>query len=80
MHFNQDGTDDIKKRPAVVVYAVSVLGKIPFIARDAHEATFLKEAVLDMGAFPFIMDIEVPIGFKGWYYPKPLAPSAPSLN
>lgn len=78
--FNPDGTDDIKKRHAIVVYAVSLIGKTPFIARDKIEEVFITNAVVDMGCIPISADIEVPINFRGWYYPKPLKQVEPSIN
>ena len=80
IEFNPDGTDNIKKRPAIVVYAVSLIGKTPFIARDKVEEVFLTSAIVDMGCFPIAMNIEVPINFRGWYYPKPLKKPEPSIN
>ena len=80
IEFNPDGTDNIKKKPAIVIYAISLIGKVPFIARDDEEAAYIALAVRDMGCVPFSMDIEVPINFNGWYYPKPFKQKEPSAN
>ena len=78
--FNLDGTDDIPKKKCLVVYAISILGKQPFFARDVEEANFLIVTIYGMGCQSIILDYEVPENFEGWYYPKPLKSLEFSIN
>jgi hypothetical protein len=80
VEYNGDGTDIINSKPAIVVYAISIFGKTPFIARDELEATHLVCHVRDMGCREYVLDIKVPINFSGWYFPKPLKPLESSHN
>jgi hypothetical protein len=79
-NFNEDGTEAIKSKPAVVVYALSVFGKTPFIARDDDEADYIVDHVKDMGCKSVIMAISVPLNFSGYYFPKPMKRLEASLN
>ena len=75
-----DGTDLVKKKAAIVVYAVAVIVKIPYIVRDDYEEALLMTQLAESGYRVISMNIEVPINFRGWHFPKPLKPSEPSLN
>ena len=78
--FNLDGTDDVELKSCILVYAISILGKTPFFARDIEEANHITVKVHEMGCQAYVMDYVVPINFYGWYFPKPLKPLEFSIN
>lgn len=80
MEMTPDGTDLVKKKAAIVVYAITLIAKIPFIIRDDYEEALLMNQLAEQGYKLISMNIEVPINFRGWHFPKPLKPSEPSLN
>lgn len=79
-NINEDGTPSVELRACIVVYAISMLGKTPFVARDVEEANHIIVQVRGMGYQAYVMDYEVPINYKGWYFPKPLKPLEFSIN
>jgi hypothetical protein len=81
MEFTPNGEEKIKEsKPAIVVYAISLIGKVPYIVRDEYEKVALMEQLKDIGYKVISMDIEVPLQFRGWHFPRPLKPAEPSLN
>lgn len=72
--------ETVKKKAAIVVYVVAVIVKIPYIVRDDYEEALLMTQLSENGYKVISMNIEVPINFRGWHFPKPLKPSEPSLN
>jgi hypothetical protein len=79
-NINEDGTPAVELRACIVVYAVSMLGKTPFVARDVEEANHIIVKVREMGCQAYVMDYEVPINYEGWHYPKPLKSLEFSIN
>lgn len=81
MDFTPSGEEKIKEsKPAIVVYAVSLIAKVPYIVRDEYEESALMEQLKEVGYGVISMNIEVPIKFRGWHFPRPLKPAEPSLN
>lgn len=80
MEFTPDGTDIERKKAAVVVYAITLIAKVPYIVRDEYEAELLLDQLKDAGYYCISMPVEVPIEFRGWHFPRPMKPSEPSLN
>jgi hypothetical protein len=64
---------------AFVVYAVTLLGRMPFLVRDECEVDFLSDQLVGSGYGVVVVEVELPIGFRGWHYPKPLR-NEPSVN
>ena len=80
MEYTPDGTDIVKKKAAICVYAVSILMKVPYLVRDEYEEGALMEQLKDAGYGVISVNVEVPVEFRGWHFPRPLKPAEPSLN
>jgi len=80
MEYTPSGEDLVQKKPAKVVYAISLIAKIPYIVRDDYEEAALMEQLRGIGYRVVSMDIEIPINFSGWYFPRPLKRPEPSIN
>jgi hypothetical protein len=80
MEFTPSGEDLVRKKPAIVVYAISLIAKMPYIVRDEYEEVALMDQLKEIGYRVISMNVEVPINFRGWHFPRPLKPAEPSLN
>lgn len=69
-----------KKKPAICVYAMTLIMKVPYLVRDEYEEAALMEQLKEAGYATISLDVEVPLNFRGWHYPRPLKRPEPSLN
>lgn len=76
---NPDGSSPPTK-VALVLYAITQAGKIPYFVRDAYEANLLIGQLHKMGLYVIAFETDVLLTFNSWHFPVPLKKNYLSMN